>query len=229
MPKVRMKPTAAEAMQWRAFGIEVVGAEARPHQLGGGIALEDGPLTRAEHADGLRTLLLQDALPLARHLVEGLVPGDGLNSASLSNFPSRTRISGVGEPVRAIHDLRQEVALHAVEAAVDLRLHVAVGRHDTAVLDADHHAAAGAAEPARRLRPFQLDVLAGREVLRLGWQVDAGDRGGGRGGLGLEEGAAGHVHGRLLGGAACRRDAFEVVVDERRREDARQLADLAEP
>ena len=38
--------------------IEIVGAEARPHQLGGGIALPDRPLARAEHADRLGSLLL---------------------------------------------------------------------------------------------------------------------------------------------------------------------------
>ena len=38
---------------------------------------------------------------------------------------------------------------------------VAVGGDDLAVLDADHHPAAGAAEAARRLRPFELRVLPG--------------------------------------------------------------------
>ena len=96
----------------------------------------------------------------------------GWNSPSLANCPSFMRISGVREPVGAVHDLRQEVALDAVEAAVDLRLHVAVGRDDLSVLDADHDAAAGAAEAARRLGPFELDVRPGRQVLRRRGQAE---------------------------------------------------------
>ena len=97
------------------------------------------------------------------------------------------RISGVREPVGAVHDLGQEVALDAVEAAVDLRLHVAVGRDNLAVLDADHHAAAGAAEAAGRLGPFELDVRPGRDVLRLSGQADARRGGGCVRGLGFQE------------------------------------------
>ena len=57
-------------------GIEVVGAEAGAHQLGGGVAFPDRPLAGAEHADGGRALLLQHPLRLRRHHVEGFVPGD---------------------------------------------------------------------------------------------------------------------------------------------------------
>jgi hypothetical protein len=69
------------------------------------------------------------------------------------------RIKRRGQAILAIHDLGEEIALHAVEAAVDLRLHVAMGGDDMAVLHADHHAAAGAAEAAGRLRPFDLQRL----------------------------------------------------------------------
>ena len=52
------------------------------------------------------------------------------------------------QPVGAVHDLGEEIALDAVQAAVDLGQHVAVGGDHLAFLDADHHAAAGSAEAA---------------------------------------------------------------------------------
>ena len=61
----------------------------------------------------------------------------------------------LGEAVMAVHDLGKEIALHAVEAAIDLGLDVAMGRDHAVVLGRHHDAAAGAAEPARRLVPFQ--------------------------------------------------------------------------
>jgi hypothetical protein len=43
-------------------GVEVVGAEAGLHQLGGGIAFPDRPLAGAEHGDGARPLAFSAAL-----------------------------------------------------------------------------------------------------------------------------------------------------------------------
>src|SRR4051812_17711444 len=112
----------------------------------------------------------------------------GWNSPSLASvFHAHQRR---GEPIGAVHDLREEVALDAVEPAIDLRLHVAVSCNDLSVLDADHHAAPGAAEAARRLGPFKLNVRPGRDVLRLDGQADARRRCGRAGGLGFEERAA---------------------------------------
>ena len=134
--------------------------ERRPglHQLVDRIALEYGPLAGAKHADGRRALLLQDALPTAgpsRRKPRSPRDPAGTHHPSRRR-PSFIRISGVREPIRAVHDLGQEVALDAVEPAVDLRLHVPVGRDNLAVLDADHHAAAGAAEAAWGLGPLEL-------------------------------------------------------------------------
>ena len=61
----------------------------------------------------------------------------------------------LGQPVMAVHDLGEEIALHAIEAAIDLGLDVAVGRDHAVVLGRHHHAAAGAAEPAGGLVPLQ--------------------------------------------------------------------------
>ena len=137
-------------------GVEIVGAEAGAHQLGRGIALEDRPLAGAEHADRRRPLFLQHLLALLGHHVEGLVPGDRLELAVLVVDAVALAQQRRGQPVGAVHDLGQEIALDAVEAAIDLGLHVAVGGDDLAVLDADHDAATGAAEAAGRLRPFDL-------------------------------------------------------------------------
>ena len=76
----------------------------------------------------------------------------GWNSPSLANRAVAHAQQRRGEPVGAVHDLGEEVALDAVEAAVDLGLHVAVGGDDLAVLDPDHDAAAGRWPSSRRLR-----------------------------------------------------------------------------
>ncbi|MND30444.1 hypothetical protein D3C80_209750 [compost metagenome] len=138
------------------IGIEIVGAEAGAHQLGRGITLEDRPLAGTEHAHRRRSLFLQHPLALRGHHVEGLVPAYRLELAILgvdAVFLAQKR--GL-QAVLAIHDLGQEIALDAVEATIDLRLHVAMGGDDLAFLDADHDAAARAAETTGRLRPFDL-------------------------------------------------------------------------
>ena len=110
---------------------------------------------------------LQRVLELLGHDVERLVPRDRRELAVLVELAVRLAQQRLREPVVAVHDLGEEIALHAVEAAVDLGLDVAVGRDHAAVLGRDHDAAAGAAEPARRLVPFELGGRAfGDEVLR---------------------------------------------------------------
>ncbi len=78
---------------------------------------------------------LERRLELLRHDVEGLVPGHRRELAVLGvgavAHPQQRR----GQPVGAVHDLGEEVALDAVEAAIDLGLDVAVGGDDPAVLD----------------------------------------------------------------------------------------------
>ena len=96
----------------------------------------------------------------------------GWNSPSLSKRAVPHAHQRLGQPVRAVHDLGEEIALDAVEAAIDLRLHVAMRGDDAPVLDADHDAAAGAAEAARRLGPFEPELVAERDVLRLGGERD---------------------------------------------------------
>ena len=91
----------------------------------------------------------------------------------------------------AVHDLGEKVALDAVEAAIELGLHVAVGSDHAVVLGRDHHRAAGAAEAAGGLVPFQLaDLALGDEMGGERRCRHAGGGRGDRGGLQLEHLAA---------------------------------------
>ena len=96
---------------------------------------------------------LQRGLELLGHDVEGFVPADRRELAVLVVFAVVLAQQRLRQAVLAIHDLGEEIALHAVEAAIDLGLGVAMGRHDAAVLRCDHDAAARAAKAAGRLVP----------------------------------------------------------------------------
>ena len=168
--------------------IEVVGAKAGPHQLGGGVAFVDRPLPRAEHAERGRTLLLQHRLGAGRHHIEGFVPRHRRQFAVLCEGATLLAQQRRGQAVAAIHDLGEEIALDAVQPAIDLGQCVAVGGDDLACLDAHHHPASGAAEAARRLRPFDLQRSdAARHRLRDRGNGDAGGRRGDGCGLRLQQ------------------------------------------
>ena len=136
-------------------GIEIVGAEARLHQLQCGVTFPDRPLPGPEHADPARAALLQCGLEFLRHDVERLIPRDRRELAVLVEFAVRLAQHRPGETVVAVHDLGKEVAFHAIQPAIDFGFDVAMGCDHAVVLGGDHHAAAGAAEPARRLVPVQ--------------------------------------------------------------------------
>ena len=168
-------------------GIEIVGAKTRTHQLGGGVAFPHRPLARAEHAEGGRTFLLQCLLRPGGHDVEGLVPTDGRELAVLVEDTVLLSQQRRGETVAAVHDLRQEVSLDAIEAAVHFRQRVAVGGNHFAFLHADHHAASGTAETAWRLRPFDFQSAdtAGDRLGHRG-HADVGRSGRNGGCMGLQ-------------------------------------------
>src|SRR3546814_255881 len=155
------------------IGVEVVGTQAGAHELGCRIALPDGPLAGAEHADGGRPLGGQRPLAFLRHDVEGFVPAHLLELALLVIDAVALAQQRPGQAVLPVHDLGEEVALHAVEAAVHLGLHVTVRGHHLAVPDAHHDAAAGAAEAAGRLGPGDLQ-RADAAAQRLGCRRSIG-------------------------------------------------------
>ena len=171
--------------------IEIVGTKAGLHQLERGIAFPDRPLTRAEHADAAGPALLQRGLEFLRHDVEGFLPRHRRELAVLVIFAVRFAQHRLGEAVMAIHDLGEEIALHAVEAAVDLGLDVAMSCDHAVFLGRHHDAATGAAEPARRLVPFQLALRAlGDKVRRKRRRRNSSRQRRHRGGLELENLAA---------------------------------------
>ena len=93
------------------IGIEVVGAEAALEKLGGRVPLPDRPLAGAEHADRRGAALLEGGLELLGHDREGLVPGDGREVAGLVVFAVLLAQQGPRQPILAIHDLGEEIAL----------------------------------------------------------------------------------------------------------------------
>ena len=99
--------------------------------------------------------LFQRGLEFLRHDVEGFVPRDRRELAVLVVFAVGLAQHRLGETVVAVHDLGKEIALDAIEAAIDLGFDVAMGCDHAVVLGRHHHAAAGAAEPAWRLVPVQ--------------------------------------------------------------------------
>ncbi|MBA7674618.1 hypothetical protein ES703_82838 [subsurface metagenome] len=170
------------------IGVDVVGAEARLVQFGGGIAFPDRPLAGAEHADAARTALLQGVLELLRHDVERFVPADRRELAVLVVLAARLAQHRLGQPVVAVHDLGEEVALDAVQAAIDLALDIAMGGDHAVIFGGDHDAAAGAAKAAGGLVPLQFGGLAlGDEIGGERRHRHPGGGGGDCGGLQLEQ------------------------------------------
>ncbi|MCY1341897.1 hypothetical protein D9M69_278650 [compost metagenome] len=177
-------------------GVDVVGTQAGLHQLVGGIAFPDRPLPGTEHADRLGAMLPDRRLVLLGHDVEGLLPGHRQELALLVVGAILHTQERLGQAVAAVHHLRQEIALHAVEAPIHFGLDVAVGRHHPAIPGRHHDAATGAAEAARRLVPVQLRTLGiGDQVAGGGDNRQAGGSDGDGRGLRLGEFTAGHAHG----------------------------------
>ena len=175
--------------------VDVVGAKTRLEQLGGGIALPDGPLAGAEHADVARPARLQRCLAFVLHDVEGLVPADARELAVLVELAVLHAQHGLGQAILAVHDLGEEVALDAVQALVHRRVRVALGGDHAPVLDANQYAAAGAAEAAGALVPANIVGGAGRlrQCLRTG-NAHANGRGGGGDRMRLDEFTTGYLH-----------------------------------
>ena len=150
--------------------VDIVGAETGFHQLERGIAFPDRPLTGTEHADAAGPALFQRVLELDRHDVEGFVPRHRRELAVFVVLAVGLAQHRLGQAVMAVHDLGKKIALDAIEAAIYLRLDVAMRGNDAVFLGRYHDAAAGAAEAAGGLVPLQLvggalgDEVGGRQV-----------------------------------------------------------------
>jgi hypothetical protein len=100
-------------------GVEVVGAHAGLHELRRGVALIDRVLAGAEDGDRRRSILRVVLLELLRHHVEGRVPAHGRETALLVVLAVLHPQQRPREAILPVHDGGVEVALDAVETAVD--------------------------------------------------------------------------------------------------------------
>ena len=139
-------------------GVDVVAAETGLHELARHVGFGNRVLARAHDRNALGALLFIDAAELALHLVEGLLPGDGFELAVFVVLAVGAAHQRLREAVLTVEDLGVEVALDAVEAAVDRRIGVALGGDDTPVEGAYLQAAARAAEAADALSPDDAGV-----------------------------------------------------------------------
>ena len=183
------------------IGIDVVAAEARLHQLAGGVGLGDGVLAGADDGHRARALGFIGLAELALHLVHRHFPAHRLEGRVLVELAVLHAHQRLRQAVGAVEDLAVEVALDAVQPPVHRRVGVALGGDHLAALGADQDPAARAAESAHALVPG--DPGLGR--LGLGGSVLADGQAHGQGGRGgdarLDEvatvdGVLGH--GRLL-------------------------------
>ena len=130
-------------------------------------------------------------LAVRGHHVEGFVPADRREFAILGVDAVPLAQQRRRQPVAAVHDLGEEIALDAVEAAIDLGQRVAVGGDHFAFLHADHDAATRAAKTAGRFRPldFQRPNSTLNRLCHRGYG-DIGDASGDGGGVRLQHVAA---------------------------------------
>ena len=133
------------------IGIDVVRAEPCFKQLHGSITFPHGPLPGPEHPHCCRPFLSKRLLELFLHHVECLVPTDGGELATLVVLAVLHSQEGCHESILPVHDLGKEVAFNAVQAFVDRRPDIAVGRHHPAFFGGDLNTAPDAAKAARRL------------------------------------------------------------------------------
>src|SRR5690606_29207644 len=140
------------------------------------------------HGDGIRAVVLDGFFPFAGHDAQRFVPADRGEVAVLVVHAVLLAQQWGLHAVGAVHDLGEEIALDAVQAAVDQRVWVALGGHDLVVLYADQYRAAGTTEAAGRLVPAHGILGAGL----FGGQHGSGygharGRGSGGDGVGLDE------------------------------------------
>jgi hypothetical protein len=187
MPKVCMKADHGGGHAVAGVRVQVVGAEAGLHQLGGGIALMDGVLAGTEDGDAGGALLLQSPAHLLFHDVQGLFPGDGRELALLVELAVGHAQQRLGQTVLAVVDLAVEVALDAVQALVDRGVRVTLGGDDAAALGGHHDAAAGTAETTHALVPLPARLAGLDGGLGLFGKRHPHRGGGGSGNTGLQK------------------------------------------
>ena len=126
---------------------------ATPHSMNGELFL-GVTHSWAYDGDSGRALLVVVALELVGHHIECPLPAHRLELALLVELTLRIHPQQrFGQAVGAVHDLRVEVTLDAVQTAVDRRGRVSLHGDDLVVLGGEHDAAAGPAKAADRFVP----------------------------------------------------------------------------
>ena len=157
-------------------GIDVVAAKSGLHQFGGGVALLNGVLARAHHRHAGGAQLGIGLFESLLHLIESARPRHRHEVALFIELAVLHAQQRLGQAVLAVENLAVEIALDAVEAAIDRGIGVALGGDDTAVLGGDLDAAADAAKTANALVPAPAFIELTRHSLGSGtqWNTSAG-------------------------------------------------------
>ena len=127
-------------------GLDIVGADTPLEELGGGIAVGDGPLAGAVHRNSVLAVFVDGLLQFGGNDIQGLL------HRHLHHLAVSFDLGG-GDPVRTVEGLDGVVALHAAEALVDTAVGIALDRHGPVPFHPDQDTATGAAEPAGGLLP----------------------------------------------------------------------------
>ena len=133
--------------------VNIIGTETGLEQLDRRVAFPDRPLSGTKDANTIRPVGFHRRFPFFGHDVESLIPSDRRKFTVLVELAVLHAQHGLGQAVFAVHDLGQEIALDAVEAAIHFGIRVTLRGHDAAVLHADQHRATGTAETANPLVP----------------------------------------------------------------------------
>ena len=137
-----------------SVGVNVVGTEAGLQELGSRVGFGNRVLPRTDDGYAFRSLGLVDTAELAFHFVEGLFPAHGHELTVLVELAVLHAHERARQTILTVEDLGVEVALDAVQAAIDGSIRVAFRGDDAAVHRADLQTAAGTAEAADALVPF---------------------------------------------------------------------------
>ena len=137
-----------------SVGVDVVGTEAGLQELGSRVGFGNRVLPRTDDGYAFRSLGLVDTAELTFHFVEGLFPAHGHELTVLVELAVLHAHERARQTILTVEDLGVEVALDAVQAAIDGSIRVAFRGDDAAVHRADLQTAAGTAEAADALVPF---------------------------------------------------------------------------
>lgn len=146
------------------IGVDIIGTETRLHQLGGGIAFPERPLTGTEHTN-IGRILLQCILPLLCHHIKSLIPADRgkltllVILVILVIFAVLLTQQRLGQTILAVHDLGEEVPLDTVQPLVDRCIGVTLSGYHMPLFGTYQYATTGTTESTGRLAPSNIVLV----------------------------------------------------------------------